>query len=118
FAAPGSGFRAGPGPRRTSGSIRLNRMLDEVVSVARPASSDGGSAPTDIRNTPARPDLPVAAIDAPAAITARRPTSPANIIERFRILLLPPSEGAFVFPSRRLLSGSAGQITGAEKARS
>src|SRR5581483_11168823 len=94
---------AGLGPRRTSGSIRLNRMLDEVVSVARPASSDGGSAPTDIRNTPARPDLPVAAIEAPAAITARRLTSPANIIERFRILLLPPSEGAFVFPSRRLV---------------
>src|SRR5580765_8906702 len=72
-------------------------MLDDVVSVARPASSDGGSAPTDMRNTPAlpvRPNLPVAATEVPTTITARRPTSPAHIIERFRILLLPPSEGA------------------------
>src|SRR2546429_5330733 len=81
-------------------------MLEDVVSVARPASSDGGSAPIDIRSTPALlvwPSLPVAATEVPTTITASRPTSPAHIIERFRILLLPPSEGACDVPSKRLL---------------
>jgi len=44
-------------------------MSPSVVSIARPASSDGGSAPIDMRSTPAlqvRPNLPVAAADEPS----------------------------------------------------
>src|SRR6266516_964199 len=70
-------------------------MLDDVVSVARPASSDGGSPPIDIRRNPALlvwPSLPVAAVVVPTATTAKM-ASPTHIIERFRILLLPPLRG-------------------------
>src|SRR4029450_332391 len=94
FAAPGSALSAGPGPRRIRGSMRASRMLDEVVSVARPASSEGGSAPSAMRKKPAlllEPDLPVAAGAVKATITARA-GRPAQIIRGFRILLLPPSE--------------------------
>ena len=44
-----SGFRSAPS--FTSGSMMFRITFDEVVSVARPGSSDGGSAPTDIVTT-------------------------------------------------------------------
>jgi hypothetical protein len=42
-AAAPTGFRSSSS--LTSGSMMLSRMLEEVTSVARPGSSDGGSVP-------------------------------------------------------------------------
>ena len=41
----GIGFKPGGGPSLISGSMMFWRMLADVVSVARPGSSDGGSVP-------------------------------------------------------------------------
>jgi len=45
WAAPGIAFSSGAGPNLMSGSMRFERTLADVVSVARPGSSDGGSLP-------------------------------------------------------------------------
>jgi hypothetical protein len=50
-AAPGVALSAGAFPSLTSGSSRLNRTFADVVSVASPGSSDGGSAPSAWRRT-------------------------------------------------------------------
>src|SRR3954447_9060322 len=63
FASAGSGFRSGAGPSRTIGVFVLKRTFADVVSVARPGSSDGGSLPIAILSVPpdafALPELPV-----------------------------------------------------------
>ena len=77
-AAPGTAFNAGGFPSLMSGSIRLNRMFADVVSVASPGSSDGGSAPTDMRSTWAFWEwFDIAAADE-ATVIAMSVTSPAQ----------------------------------------
>src|SRR5687768_11901332 len=89
-AAFGIGLRFGLGPSLTSGSIRLPIRLADVVSVARPGSSDGGSAPIAKRMTCARAllasALPVVAADVPTSVTASRPRTPVHR-KRIRIAL-------------------------------
>jgi len=88
-AAPGVAFSAGGAPSLISGSIMLYNRFADVVSVARPGSSDGGSAPIAIRITCALASLlPVTAVDAPVTVTAIRPTRAAQR-KRLRILTYP-----------------------------
>src|SRR3954454_20315678 len=75
FARPGSGLRSGAAPRRMIGSLMLPTTRADVVSVARPGSSDGGSLPIARRSVP--PD----AFAFPAPVVCDPPLP---------LLLLPP----------------------------
>src|SRR4051812_8401629 len=77
FARPGSGFRSGAAPRRMIGSLMFPTTSADVVSVARPGSSDGGSLPIARRSVP--PDAFVFPFPAPVVCDPPLP-----------LLLLPP----------------------------
>ena len=95
-AAAPTGFRSLSS--LTSGSMMLSRMFDDVVSVARPGSSDGGSVPQftvitcSAASVPPSVVAPVPAASSssppqPAATRARLVTSSASHNQRVFVLI-------------------------------
>src|SRR3954466_4741932 len=94
FARPGSGFRSGAAPRRMIGRLMLPTTSADVVSVARPGSSDGGSLPIAIRSMP--PDAFV-------------PGVPLVVLLPLSLLLPPPPQPAATRAQNRTATSPRGQ---------
>src|SRR4051812_42435543 len=92
-ASPGSGFRSGAGPSLRIGMLVLSTTSDEVVSVARPGSSDGGSLPIAIRSIP------------PEALFAGVPALVVSLLP----LLPPPPQPAATRAMNRTATSPRGQ---------
>src|SRR6478735_9598490 len=102
FARPGSGFRSGAAPRRMIGSLMLPTTSADVVSVARPGSSDGGSLPIARRSVP--PDAfafpfaePVVCVPPWPLLLLPPPPQPAAIKARARSAMRPRGQASVRF---------------------
>src|SRR3954464_757179 len=77
----GIGFRPGAGPSLISGSMMFWRMLADVVSVASPGSSEGGSVPQLTVIVPPPPDLLLLSLEAPPQEAAAKASATRSAVK-------------------------------------